>query len=217
LSYSPASGQQVQEKSIANTTESGVVVLQGTANRPVEGINDKGPPVYAWYLERPENIKSKDDELINTWKSVWRSYGYEPYVLGLDDARANTEFVKFQQSLEKIFPVDNPRQALKQRCYYRYLAMAAQTGGGMMVDLDTTPTDLAIREQLPDKFSRYCQADVPPVSLNEWQLRLERQYGTPCAAVGSAAEWMRIAKLSVWRTNNIGSTAVRSDRLFHSC
>lgn len=214
LKYSISSEKQIQEKSIANTTEPGVVVLQGTATRPVEGIDDKGPPVYAWYLERPKNIKSKDDELINTWKAVWRSYGYEPYVLGLDDARSNTEFVAFQQSLQKIFHGNEPRRAVKQPCYLRYLAMAAQKGGGMMVDLDTTPTDLATREELPDKFSLYCQVDVPPISSHEWQRQLERQYGTPCAGVGSATEWMRIAKLSVWTTINFGSTDDWTD--FHS-
>ena len=87
---------------LVKNTEPGVVVLQGTSTRPVEGIHDNGPPVYAWYIERPKNIKSKDDELIKTWKAVWRSYGYEPFVLGLDDARSNPEFVAFQQSLQEI-------------------------------------------------------------------------------------------------------------------
>ena len=100
---------------------------------------------------------------------------------------------------------NDPRQAAKQPCYLRYLAMASQQGGGMMVDLDTTPTDMALREALPDKFSLYCQVDIPPVSNHEWQQQLERQYGTPCAAVASAAEWMRIAKLSVWTTKKFGS------------
>jgi hypothetical protein len=78
----------------------------------------------------------------------------------------------------------------------------AMQDGGMMVDLDTAPANIAamIQEKnSPEKFTLYCQVDSPPeVGSQDWPRQLGRQSGLPCAAAGTAAEWMRAAKLAVW-------------------
>lgn len=175
-----------------------ITVAQASPDRPVEGSNMK---VYTWYVERPKNIKDRDDELIASWKSLWRAYGYDPYVLGLEDAQSNPDFLDFDQSLDAVLNPQYPRDAARRPCYLRYLAMAMQDGG-MMVDLDTAPANIAamIQEKnSPEKFTLYCQVDSPPeVGSQDWPRQLGRQSGLPCAAAGTAAEWMRAAKLAVW-------------------
>jgi hypothetical protein len=179
-------------------SERDITVLQGSSNRPVEGTSVK---VYSWYVERPKNIKDRDDELIASWKAVWRAYGYDPHVLGLEDAQSNPNFLDFDQSLDVVLDLKYPRDAARRPCYLRYLAMAMQAGGGMMVDLDTTPANIAatLQKNSPEKFTLYCQVDSPPeVGTQDWLRKMEYQSGLPCAAVGTAAEWMRVGKLALW-------------------
>lgn len=204
---------------VGSSTDQNLVDLKGSTSRPLEGMEDNNGQatqlVYAWYVQRPKNSPQKDAALIATWKAAWRSYGYDPYVLGFNNAKTSPEvFHNYALSLQDIFNPEYPRhEAAVKPCYHRYLAMAAQ-GGGMMVDLDTTPTDIASRGVgvLPEKFSLYCQVENPPPDdadgsksssiTKDWPRQLERQYGTPCAAVGSAAEWLRMANLAVWVTKD---------------
>jgi hypothetical protein len=175
-----------------------ITVLQGSFNRPVEGTSVK---VYTWYVERPKNIKERDEELIASWKAVWRAYGFDPYVLGLEDAQSNPDFLDFNQSLDAVLNPEYSRDAARRPCFLRYLAMAMQARGGMMVDLDTTPANIAATQQMDSntKFTLFCQVDSPPpLGTQDWVRGMEQQSGLPCAAVGTAAEWMRAGKLAVW-------------------
>jgi hypothetical protein len=189
-----------------------VVILEGTSNRPVEGLTVKDPEVFTWYVERARNVKEKDNVMIENWKNSWRSYGYDPKVLNIEDAIKHPEFQTFNQSLTETLNLSIPQQRRSWTCYLRYLAMASQNNGGMMVDLDTTPTQVSTREDLPEKFTLFCDVEAMSEPRSEnWLLELERQYGVPCAVVGTSAEWSRVAKLLLWTTKTFRSSSLWTD------
>jgi len=166
---------------------------------------DSKQPVYAWYVKRANNIIELEEELIRKWKENWSNYGYDPQVLGIEDARKLPEYEYFEEKIEDLFSTESAkgkRNFKLKECYYRYLAMAA-TGGGMMVDLDTTPVSMVQSKEPPEQFTLYCQVNSPSNAQNHLLQDLERQSGTPCAASGIADEWLRIAKLAIWVTDNV--------------
>jgi len=166
---------------------------------------DSRKPVYAWYVKRPNNIIELEEELIERWKENWSQYGYNPQVLGVEDAKKLPEYEDFKDKIDHLFSTDSAkgkRNFKLKDCYYRYLAMAAK-GGGMMVDLDTTPVSMAQNEEAPEQFTLYCQVNSPSTDQSHLLQDLERQSGIPCAVSGKAEEWLRIAKLAIWVTKHV--------------
>lgn len=182
-------------------------IVSGSSNRPVEGAGV--PPVYAWYVQRPKNLLDKDNTTMQQWKETWSNSGYDPYILGVEDAMNSPGYASFNAALDTILDSNIPRQAEMRTCYLRYLAMAS-VGGGLMVDLDTTPSTLGSAVPQPNNFTLYCQTDTisatnSPTSVDRL-LQLERQYGVPCLASGSAKEWLRVGNLTVWVTQQQSRT-----------
>lgn len=178
-----------------------IELLLGSSNRPVEGAGV--PPVYAWYVKRPKHLLDKDNTTMKQWTETWSNSGYDPYILGVEHAMNSPGYASFNAALDTILDSNIPRQAEMRTCYMRYLAMAS-VGGGLMVDLDTTPTTLGSVVPQPNNFTLYCQTDTISATNSTTSvdrlLQLERQYGVPCLASGSAQEWLRVGNLTVWAT-----------------
>jgi len=72
-------------------------------------------------------------KLIAAWETAWSAKGWETRVLNMDDARKHPDFEKMDNFLARIQVTEYNR-----RCFFRWLAMAAN-GGGWMSDYDTFP------------------------------------------------------------------------------
>jgi len=72
-------------------------------------------------------------KLMAAWEESWGKKGWETRVLTLDDARKHPDYEKMNESLARLDVSEYNR-----RCFFRWLAMAAN-GGGWMSDYDTFP------------------------------------------------------------------------------
>jgi hypothetical protein len=72
-------------------------------------------------------------ELLELWKKSWSRYGWEPVILGRDDAK-ESEWYQVILDNVKEFPTSNPRD-YELSCFLRWAAMEA-IGGGIMTDYD---------------------------------------------------------------------------------
>lgn len=72
-------------------------------------------------------------EFIALWASSWRSFGWEPTVLGMADARANPLYPEFRDKITQFYSrnVGN----YDDLCWLRWLAFSKH-GGGVMTDYD---------------------------------------------------------------------------------
>jgi hypothetical protein len=96
-------------------------------------------PIMHTYFERiPMDRRFTDmsdedeDELLDFWKASWDAAGWEPIVLGRDDAKRHPRYEQYEQELEALRLDDFGKIVLR-----RYLAMT--TAGGWMCDYDAFP------------------------------------------------------------------------------
>lgn len=81
--------------------------------------------IYTYY----ENINFKQqDELVELWKQSWKSNGFDPVVLSLEDAKKSPFYEEF---VEKIYPLvlhitEKPLNLYGVSCYLRWLAYSTQ-------------------------------------------------------------------------------------------
>lgn len=77
-------------------------------------------------------------DLIRLWMKVWRAHGWEPHILGPDEAKRHP---KYKQMLSHIatLPTANHRR-YEDACYIRWLAFARHAG--VMSDYDVFPQRL---------------------------------------------------------------------------
>jgi len=72
-------------------------------------------------------------KLMAAWETAWRAKGWETRVLTMDDSRKHPDFKKMDDILARL-----KVSQYNRRCFFRWLAMAAN-GGGWMSDYDTFP------------------------------------------------------------------------------
>lgn len=79
-----------------------------------------------------------EESLIALWKTSWSQHGYEPIVLGLDDAKKHPMFDDFNARMEKLPTVNG--YSYEGACYHRWLAvqhyLKEHNEAGMMADYD---------------------------------------------------------------------------------
>mmetsp|Transcript_17947 Transcript_17947/g.26564 ORF Transcript_17947/g.26564 Transcript_17947/m.26564 type:complete len:422 (+) Transcript_17947:53-1318(+) len=128
-----------------------------------------------------------DKTLLLEWKTAWKTAGWHPIVLTLDDAKQHPDYAAFNEKMTKIpmLGVDGGGGTVmyNQLCYLRWLAVAAK-GGGFMADYDVFPISKARKTlEVPydGKFAVYCQ------------IKHSKNAGIPCLMSGSGDEWTRMA------------------------
>jgi len=94
-------------------------------------------------------------ELIELWKRSWAKNGFDPVVIGPEEAIQHPNFSEFHAAVGR-FPTTNPR-AYEDACYLRWLAMET-SGGGLMVDTDVMnygfgPDNLHLANSKGDPYS----------------------------------------------------------------
>lgn len=118
-----------------------------------------------------------DAQLLLTWKEAWRSVGWEPRIVTLEDAQAHPLYEEFDQRLDLA---SVPFGQYDKLCFMRWLGMAA-VGGGWMSDYDTFPLRGLKDTSLP-KNGKLTLYDTVAAG------------GVPSVVSGSAEEYTRIAK-----------------------
>ena len=91
-----------------------------------------GNPVYTFY-HRVKQL-GPADALIDMWKRSWKAQGWEPVVLGLDDAKKHPLYEAFVAGIKDKAKSVNPGD-YDLMCWVRWLAFHG-VGGGLMTDYD---------------------------------------------------------------------------------
>lgn len=139
------------------------------------------PPliIYTFFQEVDNNFSSNsyDEQMIASWKAVWKAKGWEPRILTVEDAKKHRLYNIFNAELDKVpLAGKSGKNARYNRlCYLRWLAMAS-AGGGWMADYDTVP----IRSPIDDDYK------IGKFTILE-------EIGVPSLLKGSAGEWERMA------------------------
>ena len=102
--------------------------------------------IYTYY----EDINfHKQNELLELWKLSWARHGYEPIVLGLDDAKKHPYFETLNIEMRRIFKEITGRQIDEygMSCWFRWLAYASQSDEKFYVsDYDAINVNFPIAE-----------------------------------------------------------------------
>ncbi len=90
--------------------------------------------IYSFYhrLNVPVEVHEQQLELIDIWKVSWRSYGWNPIVLSLNDIESHPVYSKMTSICETYPTVNNKDYELM--CYLRWLYM--DLVGGWFTDYD---------------------------------------------------------------------------------
>jgi len=138
-----------------------------------QDVPEKIPIMHTFYEAVPGGCcgmsQHGHEQLLEAWKNAWESLGWKTKVLNEEDAERHPEFWTIQERLKALDVNEYNR-----RCYWRWLAMASETGGGWMSDYDVIPLGLDAKKGLEisktDNFRSYAQ-HVPSLihaSRAEW-------------------------------------------------
>lgn len=129
--------------------------------------------IYTYYhpLGLLENQRQR--KLLEFWFCDWKAQGWNPIILGENDANSHPYYHEFDREIAKINST-NPR-AYERACLLRHLAMSNR-GGGLLVDYDVFSLGLT-EHYLPH---------TPGIAI----LGL----GVPCAVLGSGAGFGMLCK-----------------------
>jgi Methyltransferase domain len=89
--------------------------------------------VFCYY----ENLPDQDAvPMLGVWADSWRLYGWEPHILGLEDAKKHPRYQEFVDRVSQL-PTEN-KKSYELACYVRHLAysMVAGEEGVLFVDWD---------------------------------------------------------------------------------
>jgi len=136
--------------------------------------NTQRPKMYTFFTRFSQDI---EQELLDSWKKAWYEAGWEPVVLGLEDAKRHPNYRRFIDAFEQA---DYRVLDFDRLCFLRWLAMGV-SGGGWMSDFDTFPlysNPLADGLKLPNEGKFTCYSRHVPNLVS-----------------GSASEWNRMSDL----------------------
>jgi len=97
------------------------------------------PTIHTFFENVGESEKSYHLTELESWKKAWSEAGWNPVVLTLADAKRHSLYKSFDENFETAKFETN---IYNRMCFYRWLAMAASSGGGWMADYDTYPLNL---------------------------------------------------------------------------
>jgi hypothetical protein len=151
------------------------------------------PPMYTFYsplvrasnTAREQKTRKADQELLDAWKAAWYDAGWEPKIIGLEEAKRNPKYPAFLDGFRKIKLYGNGgrNQEYNEYCFLRFLAMAS-VGGGTMADIDMFPLGRStetLQNTSPDRFTVY-------------QETLNKAGPVPSLCSGTGDEWDRIGQ-----------------------
>lgn len=88
--------------------------------------------IYTFYQPVPCLVHHQNEKIIEVWEKSWRYYGWNPIVLGINDAKQHPFYETYRKKCEQ-FPTANDKD-YEILCFLRWLAMANL--GGWHCDFD---------------------------------------------------------------------------------
>ena len=123
-----------------------------------------------------KTTSSEDHEILDAWTYSWKSMGFNPKVLTLNDAKRHPDYERFSNLLDEKVALGS-NTAHDKVCYLRWLAVAA-SGGGILTDYDTIP----LRPPQPDDF-------IMPKKFTFYQSYV------PSFMKGTPQQWANVANI----------------------
>lgn len=118
-----------------------------------------------------------DQKLLKAWKDEWRRHGWEPRIIGLEEAQQHNDYARLFALLGGL-----EMKVYDRYCFLRWLAMSV-VGGGWISDYDTFPLH-TFDGSLPNEGK---------LTVHEYS----KNGGVPDMVSGSAVEFDRMAKLLI--------------------
>jgi hypothetical protein len=88
--------------------------------------------IYAFYEKIDNEIDAEYQKIIEIWKNSWRSNGWNPIILTLEDSKKHPDFQNFYNIINKYSSIHQKQYI--DMCYLRWLAIANL--GGWYTDID---------------------------------------------------------------------------------
>ena len=157
-------------------------------------LEENRPKMYTFYEPTPNLWNSPfkgtgmtdeaDAALLQLWVDQWKTMGWDPIILTLNDAKRHARFQEFDQQLQLVplRGIDGSTTVntkYNQFCYLRWLAMSTVPLGGYMSDYDVFP--IRKFEETIGTFTVYSSG--------------KQGRGVPCLMSGSQTEWERLTWL----------------------
>ena len=120
--------------------------------------------VFAYHEGFDRNLSHGHQLVIDHWRRSWAKQGWNPVVLGIEDAKRNPMFKEFDARCRKLPTVNTAEYELA--CYRRWMAVAA-AGGGFMSDYDVINYGFKARKPEAElviyESATHCNSVVPSV------------------------------------------------------
>ena len=113
----------------------------------------------------PVGLYDEDSQrkLIDVWERSWRKSGYEPIVLNEGDAKQHPMYDRFNENVSKLPSEYGPNY--DRACFMRWLAMAAQPDGGLMLDYDVISYGFPLLTPDPKTMQIFCEEPPVPIDM----------------------------------------------------
>lgn len=113
--------------------------------------------IYTYHEYIPE--MPNGDSLLELWKSSWEKAGWEPVVLGREDAQKHSKYEEYFERYKNL-PTSNCVN-YEVSCYLRWLALSV-VGGGWMSDADVIPYNFKPVEPPSDSLAVWSYNGICP-------------------------------------------------------
>ena len=120
------------------------------------------PPVFTYYapIHVMPDLWSPDSQqrLLSIWRRSWAARGWNPIVLGEDDAKRHPQYEELRA---KFWALPTPYgHDFEGPCFMRWAAMSA-VGGGMLTDYDAINYNFEPREVDPHRMQVFADTSLP--------------------------------------------------------
>jgi hypothetical protein len=157
--------------------------------------------IYTYYKYVPD-LGDAPKNLLDFWISDWSLLGWEPIVLGEEEARQHPFYKEFCSLVSRV-PTTNPR-VYEEACFVRHLAMCV-AGGGLMVDTDVFNLSLSPND-LPDTqgplildHGRVPCAVLASSSGYDFLTKAMAAYGSTCSSDMHAVQTLGVPYIDICR------------------
>jgi len=116
------------------------------------------------------------EAILKMWCDNWKQAGFDPVVIGQQQAEAHPGFSNFQEYVTAMPAMNYHTPDYEHACFYRWMAMA-QIGGGLMADYDCF------------------NAGFEPEDVVFKDMTIYEPPHVPCLVSGSSLEYERVIQI----------------------
>jgi len=123
------------------------------------------------------------EEILRLWVDNWKQAGFDPVVIGQQQAEAHPGFNEFKERITAMPMMNHNIPDYEHACFFRWIAMA-NVGGGLMADYDCF------------------NAGFEPEDVVFKDMTIYEPPHVPCLVSGSSLEYERV--IQIFMNFNIG-------------